>query len=217
MNQQAQDPSTYIALSESGLVLLEKEFQIIINEVIKGITDVTTYLNVKNELTPELIVSNKIGVIGYSTDIDAIHMPINYLNLVSNNTTPIEYRDQLVCFVPDKFYIILKYIYWLRIFGRESAIHYFQKHGNPKLKVKFPQAFDKNLSPKSLLLSDLEVEARTIGDEIISVNKENSLWTNVDNYFAINFPDYHNKSIDYLTKLQKPKLEISFELESFLA
>ncbi|HVF69405.1 MAG TPA: hypothetical protein VNA13_02440 [Xanthomonadales bacterium] len=215
MNQQTSNAPTYQELSEIGLVLPEKEFQAIFQEVTKGIDDVATYL--ESETKPGFVFSNEVGVIGYSTTLDAINMPIEYLNLVSRNATPIEYRDQLLCFVPDKFFMILKYLYWLRIFGRESAIHYFQKHGNPKLKVQFPVSFAQDLSPKSLLLSDLEVEARTIGDEVIVANKEKSLWKNVDDYFSSNFPKHYNLSIDYLTTVPRPALEISFELESFLA
>ncbi|HSW88024.1 MAG TPA: hypothetical protein VLG12_02575, partial [Candidatus Saccharimonadales bacterium] len=131
----------YQSLKNKGLKLAENDFNTVFSTIIQGHDDTKRYLNVENDPNPAFRISDEDVSMGFSKTQDAINIHLGYLNLLSKNTTPIEYRDQLTCFVPDKFYVIFKYLYWLRLFGRESTIHYYQKHGNPKLKIAFPAVF----------------------------------------------------------------------------
>ncbi len=216
MDSQLPDSYNYKSLSENGLQLSESDFNKIMTSVTKGVNFARAYLETENDPSPKFLYSDISGVIGYSYKFDAINIRMDYLNLITHNTMALEYKDQLVCFVPDKFYMILKYLQWLTIFGIEETIHYYQKHGNSKLMVKFPEIFPEMLSPKSLLLSDLEAEARTTVDKILAANNENPIWENVDSYFSKNFPEYYNKPIEHLATLPKPNLAISFEMESLM-
>ena len=217
MNQLPSELLDYQSLSAKGLQLAENDFNIIFNAITQGIDDVKLYLNIRDDSGPKLQISATDSTMGFSKEYDVINVNMGYLNLISGNTTPLEYRDQLACFVPDKFYVIFKYLYWLRLFGREEAIHYYQKHGNPKLNVPFPDSFPESLSRKAFILSDLEVEARSTVDAIAELNRENVVWKNVDEYFSHNFSDYYNKPIDHLSTLPKPNIQISFEMENIVA
>lgn len=216
MDQALSPTPDYKFLSENGLKLSEAEFNTILNEIKKGVLDTKNYLNALDNPNPKFSFLNNIGIFGYSTENDSINIRIDYLNLFANSPTSLKYKDQLVCFVPDKFYVIVKYLTWLRLFGREETIHYFQYHGSPQVKVKFPDKFPESFSPKSLLLSDIEVEARTIGDKIAVVNNEIPVWKNIDEYFSKNFPEYYNKPIELLATLPRPNLQISFEMENLM-
>ncbi len=216
MNYVLPDTSDYKALSARGLLLPETDFKVITAEIKKGVLDCKNYLKTAEAAGPEFTFSDNINALGFSVSTGSINLRIDYLNLFVSSASPLEYKDQLVCFVPDKFYVIVKYFNWLRLFGREETIHYYQHFGNPQLHVKFPEEFPENFSPKSLLLSDLEVEARKVGDTIALTNNESPVWKNIDEYFMSNFPDYYNKPIEELATLPKPNLQISFEMENIL-
>lgn len=216
MNPTLPEDISFNLLKENGLKLSDHDFGVMIKSVMQGVNNARKYLQTETDPPPKFVFSDTISAIGYAHETDAINIRMDYLNLVAINTTKIEYRDQLVCFVPDKFYMILKYLSWMRLFGIEETIHYYQRHGNPKVHVSFPEKFPENLSPKSLLLSDLEVEARTTVDKINEANNENSIWQNVDEFFSKNYSDYYNKPIDHLAALPKPDLPISFEMENLL-
>lgn len=207
--------SQYQTLAATGLKLPEIEFNTILLEVEKGILEAKEHLKT-TDTGPQVTFSNDISAIGFSAEHDSINIRIDYLNLFASNHTPLDYKDQLVCFVPNKFYVIVKYLTWLRLFGREETIHYYQYHSNPHLKIKFPEKFPELFSPKSLLLSDLEIEARTIGDSIALANNDNPIWKNIDEYLAANFPEFYNKPIEHLATLPKPNLQMSFEMENIL-
>lgn len=216
MDQQLPGPNIYQSLAEKGLKLSEKDFNATLEAVQKGVDKARAYLKTENKPAPQIVFSDTVGTIGFSNDLNAINIRMDFLNLIAKNTTPVEFRDQLVCFVPDKLYMILKYLSWLEFFGMEETIHYYQKHGSSLLKVKFPEKFPDSLSPRTLLLSDLEVEARSTVDSINSANNENPIWKNVDAYFSANFPEYYNLPVDQLITLPKPDLQISFEMENLL-
>lgn len=118
-------------------------------------------------------------------------------------------------FIPDVFYIVVKYIYWLKLLGREATIHRYQKVGNPLLQVAFPENLPATFSTKQLLLSRLEVEARRVTDEITQLQGETPIWRSVDNYFSQKFPQFYNKSIEELANLPKPNFPISYEMEYY--
>jgi hypothetical protein len=217
MNTDLPESINYLSLRENGLKLTESDFKIIISSVINGISEARKYLQKEGDPLPKIMFSNDIGVMGFSSQLNAINIRMDYLNLISTNTTPIEYRDQLACYVPDEFYMILKYLQWLRLFGIEETIHYYQKNGNSRLLIGFPEKFPESLSPKTLLLSDLETEARKSVDAILTANGDVPIWKNVDFYFASKFPEYYNKPISHLVTLPKPDLGISFEIENLLS
>jgi hypothetical protein len=206
----------YQALVENGLRLSEEEFKTIIGEVERGVSEARNYLKADDEDIPQITFLNDTGVMGFYTKSDSINIRPDYLNLVAHNETPLLYKDQLICFVPDKFYMVFKYLDWMRLFGIEETVHYYQRHGNPSLLVKFPESFPENMSPKSLLLSDLETEARNTVDKILDANNGQPVWKNLDKYFSDNYSDYYNKPIEELTDLPKSDLPISFEMENLL-
>ena len=209
--------SLYSELSEKNLKLSEIEFNAFVGEVKKGIIEAKNYLDADPNTNPEITFLNDTGIIGFNPQTDSINIRLDYLNLLSSSETPITYKDQLICFVPDKFYMVFKYLDWLRLFGMENAIHYYQFHHNPTLKVKFPENFPENFSPKTLLLSDLETEARETVDKILEAKNEPPVWKKLNEYFASNFPEHYNKPVAELINLPKPDLQISFEMENLHA
>jgi len=206
----------YQSLKDKGLKLSEEDFSTILDAVTQGAEDVKRYLGTTNDPWPKFLFSDSIDALGFSSLEDAINIHLTYLNHISENETPLKFRDQLACFVPDKFYVIFKYLYWLRLFGREETIHYYQKRGNPLLHAPFPNAFPKTLSAKTFLLSDVEVEARKTVDKVASLNNENIVWKPIDDYLSTNFSEYYNKPIEYLATQPKPNISISFEIENIL-
>jgi hypothetical protein len=209
--------NSYETLVNQGLELPKQDFILVMENITKGAQQAMEYLGVSDSSSswPKFIISNSVSAFGYSAKDDAICFSLRHLNHISQNATPLIYKDQLVCFIPDTFYIIIKYLSWLTLFGRESTVHRYQKLGNPNLHVQFPLEFPENFSTRLLLLSSMEVEARKTVDAIAERNGDRPLWENVNEYFERVFPGYYDKTIDELSKLPKPELSISFEVESF--
>ncbi len=205
----------YNELIKKGLRLSEADFKVILNSLITGAEEAKKFLNASDDLWPKFNFSNDIAALGFSSKADAICLSMSNLNEQAGHLTPLEYKDQLIVFMPDVFYIIIKYLYWLKLLGREATIHRYQKIGNAKLHVQFPDKLPASFSPKLLLLSNVEVEARIISDDIASEQGENPIWKNVDDYLSKNYPQYYNKPIEELAKLSKPDFPISFEMEYY--
>lgn len=215
MENQALQTTDYNTLLSNGLKLSEADFKLILTLMTTGAEEAKTYLNVPADNWPRFNFSNETHTLGYSSSNDAICISINHINQAAARSTQLEFKDQLVMFIPDKFYLIEKYTYWLKLLGREATIHRYQKAGNPRLHIPFPAALPQGFSIKLLFLSNLEVEARKAVDEIAQNNKERPVWNNVDNYFSTNYPQYYNKTIDELTKMTKPDFPFSFEMEFY--
>ncbi len=209
-------PADYNSLKSKGLLLTEVDFSQIINSLIAGSHEAKKYLNVENESWPKFNFSNDISALGYSAEHDAICLSINYLNQLAGNLIPLQYKDQLVLFMPDTFYIIIKYLFWLKLLGRESTIHRYQKKEHQLLKARFPKDQSPSQTSKLMLLSDIEVEARDVSDKIALVHNEIYLWKNVDTYFSQNYPEHYNKSIEELIALPRPNFEATTEMEYYL-
>lgn len=203
----------YKSLSKNGLQLSENSFNLILDLLVSGALEAKKYLNVSDDSWPKFNFGSDVNALGYSSQHDAISLSLNHLNQVDTRGAPLKYKDQMVVFVPDIFYIIIKYTYWLKLLGMESTIHRYQKIGNPLLKKPFPEKLPLSASPKKIMLSDVEVEARLVTDAIILSEGENPIWKNFDAYLCKNYPMYHNKSIEELTKLPRISLPISFEME----
>jgi hypothetical protein len=216
MNATFPDFPDYALLHENGLLLSESDFASIVQEISKGVHDARKFLKTDADAGQKFVITDEIGAIGYSAKADAINIRMDYLNLVATNSTLIAYRDQLVCFVPDKFYMILKYLHWMRLFGIEETVHYYQRHGNSLLHAAFPENFPAELSPKSLLLSDIEVEARSMVDNILIAGGEQPIWKPVDAFLKSNYQQYYNKPLAEIAALPKPDLPISFEMENLI-
>jgi hypothetical protein len=215
MENQPAPTVDYNSLTKRGLQLSENDFNLIRDSLGTGAEEAKKYLNVATDVWPKFIFESGVQVLGYSSQHDAISLSLNLLNQAAARTTNIEYKDQLLCFMPDVFYIIVKYTYWLKLLGREATVHRYQKIGNPLLKKKFPEVIPASLSSRALLLSDVEVEARTITDAITIQLGEIPIWKNFDAYFSKNHAEYYNKPIDELEKLPKLTLPISFEMEYY--
>lgn len=211
---QKSDQSLYQSLIAKGLKIHELEFYAIYAQLQKGIIETKSYLKANTLDDPQLSFNNDTGRIGFNTQTNTINISLDYLSHMAASKTSLEYKDQLICFVPDKFCMVIKYLDWLRFFGIEQAIHFYQFHNNPSLKVSFPEKFPDKFSPKSLLLSNLEVEARKTVDMILIENQEKPIWHNLDTYLKTNFPEFYNKSITELSNLPKPNLQITFEMEN---
>lgn len=205
----------YNSLSKNGLQLSEKDFKIILDSLTCGAGEAMKYLNTSSKSWPKFIFSEDSRVLGYSVTHDAISISINHLNNIALHSIRLEYKDQLLCFIPDKFYIIVKFVYWLKLLSRESTVHRYQKIGNPLLKKQFPPKKSASISSKKILLSDIEVEARKITDEITTRAGEKPIWKNLDDYLSENYPEYFNKSIEEQEKLPEINLPISFEMEYY--
>ncbi len=206
----------YNSLSKNGLQLSESDFNVIRDSLVSGAQEAKKYLNVVDDSWPRFIFANDVDVLGYSSKHDAISLSLSRLNQTDRDSTKLEYKDQLLVFVPDIFYIIVKYTYWLKLLGIESTIHRYQKIGNPLLKKQFPEKLPLSPSPKKLMLSDVEVEARRITDEIIVQLGENPIWKNFEAYISKNCSQYYNKSIEELEKLSKiTTLPVTFEMEYY--
>lgn len=205
----------YNSLVKDGLKLSENDFKLILNLLTTGAEEAKAYLNVASETWPKFNFSNETHTLGYSSKEDAICISLNHINQAASRSSELEFKDQIIMFIPDIFYIIVKYTYWLKLLGREATIHRYQKNGNPKLQVQFPTILPPSFSIKLLFLSNLEVEARKAVDQITLANNEKPIWKNVDAYFSKNYPQYYNKSIDELIKLPKPDFPISFEMEYY--
>lgn len=203
------------SLSANGLLLPEESFKLILDQLTKGANEAKNFLNAQNEDWPKFNFSKDTHTLGYSVNDDAICVSINHLNQALARSTQLEFKDQLLMFIPDLFYIIVKYIYWLKLIGREATIHRYQKIGNPELHIPFPKSLPITFSPKLLLFSNLEVEARTMLDAVNQHNGENAIWKNVDVYLSQKYPQYYNKSIDELNGMQKPDFPMSFEMEFY--
>ncbi len=206
----------YISLKKNGLQLPEKDFRLILDALMQGVNEAKKYLNVASDHWPKFIFQTDAPVLGYSAKDDAISISLEHLNQSGSWQTPLEYKDQLLCFMPDVFYIIVKYIYWLRLLGREATVHRYQKIGNSFLKKKFPKTIPASISQKALILSDIEVEARAITDAIAVGIGETPTWNHLDAYFAKNHAEYYNKSLEELGELPKLLLPISFEMEYYI-
>lgn len=205
----------YSSLAQKGLQLSEKDFKLILDSLTTGAIEAKNYLNVTSDSWPKFNFSNDIHSLGFSSKDDAICISLNHLNHVANRSTQLEFKDQLIMFIPDKFYIIQKYTYWLKLLGREATIHRYQNIGNLALQVKFPKSIPITFSSKLLLLSNLEVEARTILDAVTLQKGESPVWKNVDIYLSQNFPQFYNKSIDELTGMSQPDFPMSYEMEFY--
>lgn len=205
----------FVELSKNGLQIPEESFNLIRDNLLKGVTLAKNWLNVQQDSWPKFNFSNDASALGYSSNDDAICISVNHLNQAFSNTAPLEYKDQLLLFIPDVFYLIVKYLYWLKLFGIESTIHRFQRSGNPKLHSQFPQSLPPAFSTRLLLFCSAEVEARTVVDTIVGEAGDNIIWKNVDKYFSANYPQYYNKSIEELSKLAKPEFKLSFEMEYY--
>lgn len=205
----------YDSLVKNGLQLSESDFNLIHNSLAAGSQEAKKYLNISSESWPRFIFVSDIQVLGYASQHDAISLSLNHLNQEDLRKAPLEYKDQLLCFMPDVFYIIVKYTYWLKLLGREATIHRYQKIGNPLLKKQFPDKLPPSFSHKTLLLSDFEVEARRLTDAITEQLGENPIWKNFDAYLSKNYPHHYNKSIEELQKLPKITFPISFEMEYY--
>lgn len=205
----------YKTLSQNGLQLSEVDFNVILKSLTIGAEEAKTFLNVASDIWPKFNFSNHTTSLGFSAKADAICLSMTNLNQQAVRIAPLEYKDQLIVFMPDVFYIIVKYLYWLKLLGREATIHHYQKVGSPKLRVQFPEKLPVSFSHKLLLLSNVETEARAIADEIAKVHDENPTWKNVDAYLSQNYPQYYNKTIEELSVLPKPDLPISFEMEYY--
>jgi hypothetical protein len=209
------EEAEYQSLTQKGLQMSQEDFRKIIDTISQGAKEAMEYLGVQDDMWPAFTISDSIPVLGYSGKDDVIGFSMRHLNHITSSQTQLMYKDQLVCYIPDTFYIIIKYLSWLKMLGRESTIHRYQKLGNPMLKAQFPEVFAPELSVKLLLMSDIEVEARTACDEIAGKLGDLQLWQNVNAYFLEQFPQYYNKKIEELILLPKPTLPISFEMESF--
>ncbi len=200
-------------LTQAGLTISEDAFNLMKNNLLAGVEEAKLYLNAVEDEWPKFNFSNDAGALGYSGKDDAICISINHLNQAASRNTSLEYKDQLLLFVPDVFYLIVKYLHWLKLLGRESTIHRYQKHGNTKLNAKYPEALPGYLSNKLLLFSDFEVEARGAVDAIAEQSGEGPIWKNVDEYLEKTFAQYYRKNIDDLLKFPKPEFHMSFEME----
>ncbi len=209
------NPFDYNYLIKKGLTLSGEDFSLIHDSLITGANEAKKYLNVSNDLWPKFNFSNDSPTLGYNSLDDTICLSLNHINQAASRSTPLKYKDQLIMFMPDKFYIIVKYISWLKLLGREATIHRYQKIGNPLLYMKFPETLPSTLSTKLLIFSDVEVEARTVNDKIAAMSGEKPIWIKVNAYFSENYPQYYNKSIMELAKFPKPDLPISFEMEFY--
>ncbi len=205
----------YNSLSAKGLRLSEHNFNLMLNFLVEGANEVKSYLGVVSDDWPKFNFANDINTMGYSRGHDAICLSINHLNQAVDRSDKIEFKDQLIMFIPDVFYMVVKYIYWLKLLGREATIHHYQTIGNPKLHVQFTGNTSPALSPKQLLFSCVEVEARGITDEITQQQGETPIWARVDAYFSQKFPQYYNKSIEELAKLPKPNYPVSYVMEYY--
>lgn len=205
----------YNSLSKNGLRLSESDFNLIRDSLVSGAREAKKYLNVVDDSWPKFIFGSDVDVLGYASQNDAISLSINHLNQADSGSTQLEYKDQLLMFVPDVFYMIVKYAFWLKLLGIESTIHRYQKIGNPLLTKRLPEKLPPSVSPKKLLLSDVEVEARRNTDAIIVRLGENPIWKNFDAYLSKNYPLYYNKSIEELVKLPKIMFPITFEMEYY--
>jgi len=215
INQDAKLTDYYNNLKNQGLSITTDNFNTICNLIIKGCNESMTFLESVDNDWPKFNFSNDSGTLGYSIKDDAICISLNHLNQVNSRSIQLEYKDQLIFFIPDMFYTIIKYTNWLELLGRESTIHRYQKKGNSKLNAKFPSGPIENISTRSLLLSDIEVEARKISDEISLQSGSNPVWRKIDEYLSGNFSDYYNKPIEEITKLPAPSLQASYEMEYY--
>lgn len=200
-------------LTQAGLTVSEDTFNLMKNNLMAGVEEAKLYLNTVEEEWPRFNFSNDAGALGYSAKDDAICISINHLNQAASRSTSLEYKDQLLLFVPDVFYLIVKYLHWLKLLGREATIHRYQKLGNAKLNAKYPEIPPGYISNKLLIFSDFEVEARKAVDEIAAAGGESRVWENVDEYLEKNYSQYYRKSIDDLIKFPKPEFHMSFEME----
>lgn len=203
----------YNSLVKNGLKLSESEFNLIHDSLVCGVREAQKYLNVPSDSWPKFIFDGNINVLGYSIQKDAVALPLSQIN---TSPTPLEYKDQLLCFMPNVFYIIVKYVYWLKLFGREATIHRYQKIGTPLLKKQFPNKSPASIPRKTLLLSDIEVEARTIIDAISEQIGETPVWKNFDAFLSKNYPEHYSKSIEELEKLPQITLPLCFEMEYYV-
>lgn len=203
----------YQSLIKEGLILKEDIFNLIRNNLLAGAEEAKLYLNAVGDDWPKFNFSNDATALGYSGKDDAICISINHLNQAGSRNTSLEFKDQLLLFVPDVFYLIVKYLYWLKLLGREATIHRYQKTGNAKLISKYPVIPPGYLSNKLLIFSDFEAEARGAVDAIAEQAGESPIWKNVDEYFEKNYSQYHKKPIEDLVKFPKPDLHLSYEME----
>ncbi len=206
----------YVSLAKNGLQLPENDFNLIRDALTQGAQEAKNFLNAGDDQWLVLIFSNDTPTLGYSQEKDVICFSINLLNQQILRQSQLQYKDQLILFIPDIFYVITKYLNWVKLLGRESTIHHYQRTGSSLLKVKFPEKLPDAFSSRLLQLSDVEVEARSIGDKIAQVQNEIPMWKEVDAYLSKNYPQYFNKSIEELSILPKPNLPISFEMEYYL-
>jgi hypothetical protein len=181
----------------------------------RGAEEVKNYLGMaKDTAWPKYLFSDSVSVLGYSSQFDAINLPMRYLNMIAANTQALQFKDQMTFYIQDKFFVILKYVYWVQLFGRESTVHHYQKIGNPKLQTQFPSNYTSSLSLNALFMSNIEVEARKIVDELTVARGLKPVWKDVDEYFAQKFPEYYNKPLETLAALPKPDMPIEYEMES---
>jgi hypothetical protein len=83
---------------------------------------------------------------------------------------------------------------------REEAVHHYQYIGHHKLKAKHNEKY-MELSRLHQLLTDIEVEARDIVDQIAISKNEQAIWMELDRVLQLLFPEFYNESIESLSRI----------------
>jgi hypothetical protein len=188
--------SHWQGLHERGLNLKDEKIDFVTNHFCLGIQDVYTYLNIDvRDRNLGILFADDVKKIGYVEDLRKANIPFPFLKELEQFVDPINeititvWTDGL-----DTFKVWLST--YLRNAGREEAIHHYQTKGHPLLNASLPSIIKyKNATEIGRLLCDLEVEARTITDQIAILNNEAPMWKILNEKLEKRYPDRYNKPL----------------------
>lgn len=198
-------------LREKGVVLQEGDIRFVLSNFQEGMDDTRVFLGRSDEI--KLTHSRFLGEIGFDAGKCAIEIPIVFFNCFTNVDVPLGEHFIEIDFSPPFYFQKrprkIPFSYFLRLVGREEAVHFFQRKGDPRLQAAIYFAPPEDLSSVSKQLCDVEVEARQIVGEICVGSGEEPFWVDYDDLLTDLYPHHYGRSIEYL--LNKPPRIITGE------
>lgn len=193
--------SKYENIHKAGVVLDDDSLSFIAETLLRGMAFTEIFFNIYGDRELSLECSKKGKGIGYNRDSKAISIPTPYLNIIAGlNLSAEELKnydtrmDLEACLIP------MSYPEYFFCVGIEETIHYLQDIGHPAMKARLPSTEEaedrfRKLSKIDKILSEPEVEARTLTDKILEANGESPIYAKYDEILKQKFPDKYNKPI----------------------
>lgn len=191
--------SKYQMLHERGVILPDRDIDLIVFSVEQGSKETLQWLGVQNDSWPHLISSDdEDGRVGYAHKLRMINLPIVFLNKLANGLPLDLHRVCLYSRMPLKMRKEISLLRWLVLVGREETIHHYQNIGHPLLKTRVDPNYNYlTIGPLDEPLVEQEVEARLVVDQICLAHGELPVWQEYDQYLQASLGERYNKPVSF--------------------